>query len=297
MADKNPFSDPNFGVEGKPKDDKSQNPFSDQDFGKDPSLMERAGYGAKRAINATRTALTSSPEIVGEILADQNAGAPRQSVAARRMQEEIKPYNDATNAAEGVFDTVKAGGAQLLKRAGQLISEPVETLKSVAEQIPNSLPGMAGGLAGAKAGAALGTAVAPGLGTAAGAVIGGVLGGTAGAYLTEKGSSIQEQVQKKAAESGVDQTDAAGLAGVYKGNQSEIDNAASLKGVGTAGTDAVLNVLRSNLQPLRPGTPRRTRSGRRRYVALASLVRKWPAKQCLKALGRSWPMDLWMQAK
>jgi len=209
---------------------------------KDASLGERVGFGFKRALSATQTALTDDPTKIAKQVAETAADAPRQSAAAAKMQADIKPYVEAANKAEGVVDTVKGYGILAAKRAGQLISNPGEAGKMIAEQLPNSLPGMAGGIAGAKGGAALGSVFGP-LGTAAGAVIGGVAGGLAGGYLTEKGSSIQEQVQKKAQEQGVNVQDQQALANVVKANQKEIDDAAALKGLGTAGTDAVLNVL------------------------------------------------------
>lgn len=214
---------------------------------KEATLGERVSFGARRMVNSARTTLTDDPSKIAQIAADQAKAAPAQSAASRQMQEEIKPYADAANNATGVVDTVKTWGALGAKRAGQLISNPGETVKMIAEQLPNSVPGLAGAVAGAKAGAMAGTAVAPGVGTAIGAVGGGVLGGLAGGYLTEKGASVQEQVQTKAAERGIDLQDQQAVAGVFRSNQAEIDKAATLKAVGTAGTDAVLNVLTAGL--------------------------------------------------
>lgn len=209
---------------------------------KDATLGERVGFGFKRAVSATQTALTDDPTKIAKQVAQTAADAPRQSAAAAQMQADIKPYVEAANKAEGVVDTVKGYGILAAKRAGQLLSNPGEAGKMIAEQLPNSLPGMAGGIAGAKGGAALGSVFGP-VGTAAGAVIGGVAGGLAGGYLTEKGSSVQEQVQKKAQEAGVNIQDQRAVSELVRTNQPEIDSAAALKGLGTAGTDVVLNVL------------------------------------------------------
>lgn len=214
---------------------------------KEASISDRVGFGVRRMVNSARTTLTDDPNKIAQIASEQAKAAPAQSAAALQMQEEIKPYTDAANNATGVVDTVKTWGALGAKRAGQLISNPGETVKMIAEQLPNSVPGLAGAVAGAKAGAMAGTAVAPGVGTAIGAVGGGVLGGLAGGYLTEKGAAVQEQVQTKAAEQGIDLQDQQAVAGVVRTNQAEIDKAATLKAVGTAGTDAVLNVLTAGL--------------------------------------------------
>lgn len=209
---------------------------------KDATLGERVGYGVKRALSATQTALTDDPTKIAKQVAETAAEAPRQSAAAAQMLADIKPYVDAANKAEGVVDTVKSYGILAAKRAGQLISNPGEAGKMIAEQLPNSLPGMAGGIAGAKGGAALLAPLGP-WGAAAGAVGGGIIGGLAGGYLTEKGSSVQEQVQKKAQEAGVNIQDQSAVSELVRTNQPEIEKAAALKGIGTAGTDAVLNVL------------------------------------------------------
>ena len=80
---------------GLPQLDLSEFDTKPNEKPKDPSLTDRAAYGFKRMIGATRTALTDDPNQVGQILADQNAAAPRQSAAAQRMQQEIKPYQEA----------------------------------------------------------------------------------------------------------------------------------------------------------------------------------------------------------
>jgi len=210
----------------------------------------RLKQGASRALDSASTALTDDPDKIAKIAAEQARTALPQTETQRKMAEEIAPYSDAAAKAEGVVDNVKAWGALGFKRAGQLISNPAEAGKMIAEQLPNSLPGLAGGFAGAKAGATLGTAVAPGVGTVFGGIAGGLAGGFAGGYGLEKGASVQEQVQKRAQEQGIDVRNEAEVSKMLQQSYPEIEAAAQRKGVGTAGTDAVLNVATMGLAGL-----------------------------------------------
>ena len=213
----------------------------------EPGLAARVKQGASRAFDSARTALTDDPNKISQIAAEQARTALPQSDVQRKMAEEFAPYVDEANKAEGVVDNVKAWGAAGLKRAGQLVSNPGETAKMIAEQLPNSLPGLAGGIAGAKLGAMAGTAVMPGVGTAIGGLAGGVLGGFAGGYGLEKGAAMQDQVQKEAQAQRIDLQDESAVARMVALKQPEFDAAAQRKGVGTAGTDALLNVATMGL--------------------------------------------------
>lgn len=225
-------------------------PFSgalDGENPKEPGFAARLGQGASRALDSAKTALTDDRNEIAKIAADQARTALPQTALQRKMAEEYQPYVDAANKAEGVVDNVKAWGAAGFKRAGQLLSNPAETGRMMAEQLPNSLPGLAGGFAGMKAGAALGSMVAPGPGTMVGGVLGGIAGGFAGGYGLEKGAAVQEQVQKEAQKRGIDIQDQAAVAGMVGENYDEIEATAQRKGVGTAGTDAILNVATMGL--------------------------------------------------
>lgn len=218
-------------------DEQAQQPSSDG-FG------ARLKQGVGRAVDYAQVALSGDEGVIAKVAADQQRNALPQTALQRQMAEEIAPYNEAAKNAEGFADSARAWGSLGLKRAGQLLSNPAEAGKMMIEQVPNSIPGLAGGFAGAKAGAVVGTAVGgPGFGTAAGAVLGGLAGGFAGGYGIEKGASVIEQVQEKAHQQGVDLQDQVAARGFVAKNLAEIDAAATRKGVGTAGTDAALNVL------------------------------------------------------
>lgn len=222
-------------------------PFDGTLDGEKPTIAAHVKQGASRAFDSARTALTDDPNKIAQIAAEQARTALPQTETQRKMAEEIAPYSEAASKAEGVVDNVKAWGALGFKRAGQLLSNPGEAAKMVAEQLPNSLPGMAGAVAGGKAGAMLGTAVAPGLGTAVGGIGGALLGGFAGSYGLEKGASVLEQTQQKAQERGIDVRDEAATAKLLAQEYPAIEAAAQRKGVGTAGTDALLNVATMGL--------------------------------------------------
>lgn len=220
------------------------------DSAPEPGFAARLKQGASRALDSASTALTDDPDKIAKIAAEQARTALPQTETQRKMAEEIAPYSDAAAKAEGVVDNVKSWGTLGFKRAGQLISNPAEAGKMIAEQLPNSLPGLAGGFAGAKAGAALGTAVAPGVGTVIGGIAGGLAGGFAGGYGLEKGASVQEQVQQQAQERGIDVRNEAEVSKMLQQSYPEIEAAAQRKGVGTAGTDAALNVATMGLAGL-----------------------------------------------
>lgn len=233
-----------------PVDTPQLQPFSGVLDGEEPGLVARVKQGVSRTVDSARTALTDDPNEIAKIAAEQARNALPQTATQRQMAEEIVPYSDAASKAESVVDNVKAWGALGFKRTGQLLSNPGEAGKMIAEQLPNSLPGMAGAFAGGKAGAMLGTAVAPGLGTAIGGIGGALLGGFAGSYGLEKGASVLEQTQQKAQERGIDVRDEAATAKLLAQEYPEIEAAAQRKGVGTAGTDAVLNVATMGLAGL-----------------------------------------------
>lgn len=241
MADQKPWE---VFASSQPSPADSSKPW--ESFGgktKEPSLIDRVGQGASRAFDSARTALTDDPNKIAQIASDQARTALPQSEAQRKMAEEFAPYVDAANKAQGVVDNTTAWGAAAIKRAGQLASNPGEAVKMLAEQLPNSLPGMAGTYVGAKGGAALGTMVAPGVGTLVGGALGGIAGGFLGGYGLEKGASMQEQVQKEAQARNIDIQDQGAVSKMVAEKLPEFESTAQRKGVGTAGTDAVLNVL------------------------------------------------------
>ena len=219
-------------------DEQAQQPSSDG-FG------ARLKQGVGRAFDSAQVALSGDEGVIAKVAADQQRNALPQTALQRQMAEEIAPYNEAAKNAEGFADSARAWGALGLKRAGQLISNPAEAGKMIVEQLPNSIPGMAGGFAGAKAGAALGAMTGPFAPVAipVGGALGGLAGGFAGGYGLGKGASVIEQVQEKAREQGVDLQDQVAARGLVAKNLAEIDAAATRKAVGTAGTDAALNVL------------------------------------------------------
>ena len=217
-------------------DEQAQQPSSDG-FG------ARLKQGVGRAFDSAQVALSGDEGVIAKVAADQQRNALPQTALQRQMAEEIAPYNEAAKNAEGFADSARAWGALGLKRAGQLLSNPAEAGKMIVEQLPNSIPGLAGGFAGAKAGAAAGTALGGPVGTVIGGIGGGLIGGFAGGYGLEKGASVIEQVQEKAHQQGVDLQDQVAARGFVAKNLDEIDAAATRKAVGTAGTDAALNVL------------------------------------------------------
>lgn len=231
----------------QPSDDWWKQGASPVDAAPEPGFTTRLGQGASRALDSAKTALTDDPKKIAKIAADQARTALPQTPLQQQLADEFKPYVDAANKAEGFVENVTAWGAAGLKRAGQLLSNPAEAGKMIAEQLPNSLPGIAGGFVGAKAGAALGTAVAPGLGTVAGGIIGGIAGGFAGSYGLEKGAAMQEQVQQEAQKRKIDIQNQDAVAGMVAQKQPEFEATAQRKGVGTAGTDAILNVATMGL--------------------------------------------------
>jgi len=239
-------ADPEFGAASSPATTSSAiDDFLGESPAK-PSLATRLKQGTSRAFDSAKTALTDDENEIAKIAAEQARTALPQTALQRQMAEEFAPYVDAANKSEGFVDGVAKWGAAGFKRAGQLLSNPAETVGMMAEQLPNSLPGLAGGYAGAKAGAALGSLAGP-VGTVVGGLAGGVAGGFLGSYGLEKGAAVQEQVQKEAQKRGINIQDQAAVARMVGENYDEIEATAQRKGVGTAGTDAILNVATMGL--------------------------------------------------
>ena len=231
-------------------------------------LGDRFKQGVSSTVNYGKINLTDNPQEVASLVAETEKNRLPPTAAQAKMQAEIKPYAEEAERAQGVVDTVSAWGKLAGKRAVQYVQDPREALGMMAENLPNSAPGMAAGIVGAKAGALAGTAVAPGVGTAVGAVAGGILGGTAGGYQVEQGSSMHDQIVKEAQARGVDPKDAAALAPIVEEKYPEFLKASRLKGAGTAGTDAAMNVATFGLAGLGERTIAKEARG------LSDLVRK-----------------------
>ena len=205
---------------------------------KKASAFERLKQGVSNTFNAGRIAATNSPDEIAGIIGEAEKTRLPASADAVRMQQEYAPYAKRASDAIGIVDNVTSYGSAAAKRLGQFISNPSEYIGMTAENIPNSVPGMAAGIAGAVAGSTLGPV---------GTVVGGVAGGTAGGYAVEQGSSMQEQILKEANARGINPQDKQALTGMIAEKYPEFLNSSRLKGVGTAGTDAALNVLTMGL--------------------------------------------------
>lgn len=215
---------------------------------RNPGLIDRVKEGVKNTAAFLKASTTEDPEEIAKIVAERQrtqlptteagvrvAGAIRKSAdemkGADQEIDRASAAGDLFGATRGVVNSMGVGVAATAAKS--LLSEPKETLGMIAENLPNSAPGIAGGLAGGAVGAA--TPI-PG-----GAIVGGVIGGTAGGYNVEKGGSLYEQIVKEAQARGIDPTDETALKALVAEKKDEFIEKAKLKGIGTAGTDAVLN--------------------------------------------------------
>lgn len=200
----------------------------------EPGLIDRAKQGFRSTVSAGQIAATDDPAKIAELVSEEQRTRLPATAAQRQMAEEIKPLQQAYEKATGL-EAVGAFASLAAKRLSQFATNPRELVGSIAENLPNSAPGMAGTLAGAAGGAA--TPV-PG-----GAIIGGVAGGTAGGYFIEQGAAMRDQILKAAQERGIDPRDAKALEPLIREQYQAFLENSRLKGIGTAGTDAVLNML------------------------------------------------------
>lgn len=207
---------------------------------KDPTLWERVKQGAKSTVAAGRIAATNDEREIAGITAELEKDRIAPSRAAQAMQAEIEPLQKEYESAEG-SDAVWAGAKLAAKRLQQMVTNPREFAGMVAENLPNSAPGLAAALAGGATGAKVGALAGP-KGAAVGGVVGAVGGGFLGGYGVEQGSAMIELIRDGAREAGVDITNADALAQFMAGKYPEFLEKSRWKGVGTAGTDAVLNV-------------------------------------------------------
>lgn len=205
---------------------------------KPQGILGGLGSSLKRGIDSTvdygKISLTDNPNEIAGIVSDNLRNQPQPSVARQKMNAEIEPYATEAKNAQGIVDNVGAYAKLYGKRAVQLAENPREFAGMVAENLPNSAPGLAGMVAGGIAGAATPVPF--------GAAIGGVVGGTAGGYKIEQGSSMFDQVVKEAQARGIDTNNKPAMSAMIAEKYPEFLKASQLKGVGTAGTDAVLNV-------------------------------------------------------
>lgn len=202
---------------------------------RDPGLIERAKQGAANTVAYGKISNTDNPAEIASLVAENQRQSLGQTETGRQIAERVKPAVDEARNAEGFLDNVTAYGKLYAKLGAELISNPKEALGMMAENLPNSLPGLAGSAVGAAAGA---STPIPG-----GAFVGGVAGGTAGGYLIEQGSSMYDQVIKEAQKRGIDTRDAQALQPLVEEKYTEFLENSRLKGVGTAGTDSVINML------------------------------------------------------
>lgn len=208
----------------------------------DQGFIARARQGLRSTVAAGEISATSDPEKMAQVIAEEQRRQLPQNAAQRQMAEEIKPYAERAKEAEGFVDNVSAYASLAAKRIAQFVSNPSELAGSVVESLPNSAPGMAAGLGGAKAGAMAGAIAGP-KGAVAGGLIGGVAAGTAGGYLIEQGAAMRDQILKAAQEAKVDPRDPEALKPIIEAKYDEFLEKSRLKGLGTAGTDAVLNAV------------------------------------------------------
>lgn len=205
---------------------------------KPQGILGGLGSSLKRGIDSTvdygKISLTDNPDEIAGIVSENIRNRPQPSAAQQKMNAEIAPYAKEASDAQGIVGNIGAYAKLYGKRAMQLAENPREFAGMVAENLPNSAPGIAGMVAGGAAGAATPVPF--------GAAIGGVVGGTAGGYKIEQGSSMFDQVVKEAQARGIDTNNKPAMSAMIAEKYPEFLKASQLKGVGTAGTDAVLNV-------------------------------------------------------
>jgi hypothetical protein len=197
-----------------------------------PSIIDRLGQGIRNTMDAERAALTSDPVEIAGIIASQRKRALPPTEAVKRMAEEIKPYQEEYQKSSGAGAIIPFA-SMAAKRLGQFATNPKEFTGMMAENLPNSVPGIVGMVGGAAAGTAVGGPV--------GSIIGGVAGGTAASYGIEQGSAMLEKAAERAQAAGVDINDKAALTEYIRQNYPTLLEDTRLKGIGTAGTDAILN--------------------------------------------------------
>lgn len=206
----------------------------------EPGIADRFGQGVRNALDAQRAALTNDPAEIAGIIANQRKRALPQTEAGRAMAEEIKPYQEEYQKSSGAGAIIPFA-SMAAKRLGQFATNPKEFTGMMAENLPNQVPGIVGMLGGAKTGALAGGVVAGPPGALAGSIIGGVAGGTAAQYGVEQGSEMIQKATERAQAAGVDINDQAALTNFIRENYPTLLKETRLKGIGTAGTDAILN--------------------------------------------------------
>lgn len=212
----------------------NQAPVQPAEVQKPLGMLDLFRRGISSTVDAGRIAATNDAGEIAGIISESQKNEPKQTPLQSQMAAEIAPYADRAKQAEGVIDNVSAYGSLAAKRISQFASNPREFAGMIAQNLPNSMPGVAGGIAGAVGGSAIAGPI--------GTVVGGIVGGTAGGYAVEQGSAMQEQILKDAQKFGVDPTDPVALKGLIDSKYPEYLEASRMKGIGTAGTDAALNV-------------------------------------------------------
>lgn len=206
-----------------------------------PGLTDRVKQGFRSTVAAGKISLTDDPERIAGVISENEKTRLPQSQAALAMQEEIKPYAKAAEEANGP-DAVGKWAILAAKRFQQFVSNPREFAGMIAENLSNSAPGMAGMVVGGVGGSYVAGPV--------GGVVGSIAGGTAGGYAIEQGSAMIEQVTKGAQAAGININDTQALAQYIAANYPDLLEKSRLKGIGTAGTDAILNRLTLGLAGL-----------------------------------------------
>lgn len=200
----------------------------------EPGLLDRAAQGLRSTVSAGQIAATDDPGKIADLVAEEQRTKLAPTAAQQRMAQEVAPLQQAYEKATGL-GAVGAFASLAAKRLAQFVSNPREFAGSIAENLPNSAPGMAGALAGGAAGAMTPVPFAG----AAGAVV----GGTAGGYFIEQGAAMRDQILKAAQEQGLDPRDPKALEPLIREQYQAFLERSRLKGIGTAGTDAVLNAV------------------------------------------------------
>lgn len=201
---------------------------------KEPGLVDQLKSGWRQTMTAGEAGLSTDPETIGRMAAKSQAEALPPTDTQNRMQAEIRPAQEAYDAASGK-DAVMPFLSMFAQRAAQFAKNPREFAGLVAQNLPNSVPGMAGSIAGAMAG---GATPIPG-----GAIVGGVAGGIVGGVGIERGNKLIEQVVEEAKNRGLDPTKPENLIPIARERYDDMSSRANKKGLGTAGIDAIMNVF------------------------------------------------------
>ncbi len=221
-AEKNPFLDPNYGLE--PEQKAAANPFLDPNYGKETDGPLARGFNkAGQSMKMTAQLAGGDTEGVAQTVKDA-ADYAQANPSRPEGQKLMEAWDKGDGVLGGIGNVARQVKSDYDEAKGfipgmKAVGRDLRAMgEGIVEQVPNMIAPTVGMVGGAAAGSPAGGP--------AGAVAGGWVGASAGNALVEGGDQIQTAIQK----AGIDPRDTAAVRAYLDANGDQLLKQTAIKG-------------------------------------------------------------------